>query len=168
MQLLVIRHAAAEDKEDWAGSGKSDDERPLTADGARDMAKTAKGLRTIVSELDLIATSPLVRARQTADIVASALGVDRVEVTDMLIPETPFSAFVNWLVSHEQHETVAVVGHEPHLGILVTWLLAGVEEPRVEMKKGAVCLVEFDGKPAKGNGLLRWSIPPGLLRRLAK
>jgi phosphohistidine phosphatase len=168
MQLLVIRHAAAEDKEEWARSGKSDDERPLTADGARDMAKTAKGLRTIVSEVDLIATSPLVRARQTADIVASALVVDGVEVTDVLIPETPLSALVTWLVSRDQHETVVVVGHEPHLGILVTWLLSGVEQPRVEMKKGAACLIEFDGKPAKGTGLLRWSIPPGLLRRLGK
>jgi len=167
MQLLVIRHAAAEDKEEWARTGKSDDERPLTADGTRDMAKTAKGLRTIVAEVDLIATSPLVRARQTADIVASALGVQGVEVTDVLIPETPLSAFATWLVGQE-HETVVVVGHEPHLGILVTWLLSGVEQPRVEMKKGAACLIEFDGKPAKGKGLLRWSIPPGLLRRLGK
>jgi phosphohistidine phosphatase len=168
MQLLVIRHAAAEDKEEWARTGKTDDERPLTADGTRDMAKTAKGLRTIVSGADLIATSPLVRARQTADVVASALGVDGVEVTDVLIPETSLSAFVNWLVSREQHETVVVVGHEPHLGILVTWLLSGVEQPRVEMKKGAACLIDFDGKPAKGKGLLRWSLPPGLLRRLGK
>ena len=168
MQLLVIRHAAAGDKEEWARTGKSDDERPLTADGARDMSKTAKGLRTIVSEVDLIATSPLVRARQTADIVALAMGVEGIEVTDALIPETPLSTFVTWLASREQRETVVVVGHEPHLGILVTWLLSGVEQPRVEMKKGAACLIEFDGKPAKGKGLLRWSIPPGLLRRLGK
>jgi phosphohistidine phosphatase len=168
MQLLVIRHAAAEDKEEWARIGKSDDERPLTADGARDMAKTAKGLRTVVSEVDLIATSPLVRARQTADIVASTLGVEGVEVTDVLIPDTSLSTFATWLGGQEGHETVVVVGHEPDLGILVTWLLSGVEQPRVEMKKGAACLIEFDGKPAKGQGLLRWSIPPGLLRRLGK
>src|SRR5262245_16248611 len=168
MQLLVIRHAAAEDKDEWSKSGKGDDERPLTADGAKDMAKAAKGLRTAIPEVDLIATSPLVRARQTAQIVASALGVTHVDVTDVLIPDAPFSGFVSWLGDHKDEETVAVVGHEPHLGILITWLLSGVEEPRVEMKKGAACLIEFDGKPAKGKGVLRWSIPPGLLRRLGK
>ncbi|HEY7396317.1 MAG TPA: phosphohistidine phosphatase SixA [Gemmatimonadaceae bacterium] len=168
MQLLVIRHAAAEDKDEWSESGKSDDERPLTADGAKDMAKAAKGLRAIIPEVDLIATSPLVRARQTAQIVASALGLDHVDVTDVLTPEASFPGFVSWLVGHKDEDTVAVVGHEPHLGILITWLLMGVEESRVEMKKGAACLIEFDGKPAKGKGLLRWSVPPGLLRRLSE
>ena len=168
MQLLIIRHAAAEDKDEWSQSGKSDDERPLTTEGAKDMAKAAKGLRTIIPEVGLIATSPLVRARQTAQIVASALGVNNVAVTDVLIPEASPSGFASWLVGQKDDETVAVVGHEPHLGILVTWLLAGIEEPRVEMKKGAACLIEFDGKPAKGRGVLRWSIPPGLLRRLGK
>ena len=168
MQLLVIRHAAAEDKDEWSKTGKSDDERPLTADGAKDMAKAAKGLRAIIPEVDLIATSPLVRARQTAQIVASALGLNHVDVADVLIPEASFSGFVTWLVGHKDEETVAVVGHEPHLGILITWLLSGVEEPRVEMKKGAACLIEFEGKPAKGKGVLRWSVPPGLLRRLGK
>ena len=168
MKLLVIRHAAAEDKEEWAQTGKSDDERPLTSEGARYMVTAAKGLRKIVSEVDLIATSPLVRARQTADIVASELDVKRIEVTDVLVPDTPLSAFEEWLVSNDGRDTVAVVGHEPHLGILVTWLLTGVEEPRVEMKKGAACLIEFETTPASGEGLLRWSIPPGPLRRLVK
>ena len=168
MQLLVIRHAAAEDKDEWSRSGKSDDERPLTSDGAKDMAKAAKGLRTLIPEVGLIASSPLARARQTAQIVASALGVNHVDVTDLLIPDAPFAGFTSWLVGQKEDETVAVVGHEPHLGILITWLLAGIEEARVEMKKGAACLIEFDGKPAKGKGVLRWCIPPGLLRRLGK
>lgn len=168
MKLLIIRHAAAEDKDEWARTGKSDDERPLTADGARDMAKAAKGLRAIISEVDHIATSPLVRARQTADIVASELGAKPIEVTDVLIPDTPLSDFTSWLAHRELDETVAVVGHEPHLGILATWLISSVEEPRIEFKKGAACLIEFDETPASGLGILRWAIPPGQLRRLGK
>jgi len=168
MKLLIIRHAAAEGKDEWARAGKSDDERPLTANGARDMVKAAKGLRAIVTEVDVIATSPLVRARQTAEIVGSELGVERVEVTDVLIPDTPLSEFTSWQATYGLDETVAAVGHEPHLGILATWLLTGVEESRIELKKGAACLIQFDGPPASGTGLLRWSIPPGPLRRLAK
>ena len=63
MQLLIVRHSAAEDKEDFAKTGKSDDLRPLTAEGKETMAQAAKGLREVVPEISELATSPLVRAR---------------------------------------------------------------------------------------------------------
>jgi phosphohistidine phosphatase len=71
MKLLIIRHAVAEERDAWANTGKSDDERPLTTEGRGKMARNARGLREGVPSVDLVATSPLVRARQTAEIVAS-------------------------------------------------------------------------------------------------
>jgi phosphohistidine phosphatase len=62
---------------------------------------------------------------------------------------------------------VAVVGHEPHLGTLVTWLLTGVAEPRVPLRKGGACLVDFTRRPGRGGGTLRWSLTPSMLRRMA-
>ena len=72
MYLLVIRHAAAMEKEQFARTGRSDDERPLTPAGKKEMARVARGLRRLVPKLDALAPSPLVRARDTAAIVARA------------------------------------------------------------------------------------------------
>ncbi|HEX4469200.1 MAG TPA: phosphoglycerate mutase family protein, partial [Gemmatimonadaceae bacterium] len=75
MDLLVIRHAIAEDKERFAASGRNDDLRPLTEEGRSKMRRAAQGLRTVVGRIAHLASSPLVRARETAEIVAPALGV---------------------------------------------------------------------------------------------
>ena len=74
MNVLVIRHAIAEDRDVFARTEKDDDERPLTDEGRKKMARGAQGLHTLVPKLDLIASSPLVRAQQTAAIVAMVCG----------------------------------------------------------------------------------------------
>ena len=167
MRLLIIRHGIAEDKEVWAATGHSDDERPLTDEGRRKMTLNAKGIRGAIDSIDLLATSPLVRARQTAQIVADAFKFSRIETTKALVPDAPMREFVEWLQRHEDAKVVAAVGHEPHLGILATWLMTDIEDSRVELKKGAACLLEFDGKPASGSGRLCWSIAPSQLRAIA-
>src|SRR5262249_17271331 len=86
MNLLIIRHATAQDKGEWAKSGRSDDERPLTGEGRRKMAQTAKGLRNVVDQIDVLATSPLVRARQTAEIVAEEFDDLVLKTTKALVP----------------------------------------------------------------------------------
>jgi phosphohistidine phosphatase len=166
MRLLIIRHGIAEDKEAWAKTGHSDDERPLTDEGRRKMALTAKGLRRAIESIDLLATSPLVRARQTAQLVADAFKVTRIETTKSLVPDAPMREFVEWLERHADMKVVAAVGHEPHLGILATWLMTDIEDSRVDLKKGAACMLEFEGKPESGSGRLCWSIAPGQLRKL--
>jgi phosphohistidine phosphatase len=166
MRLLIIRHGIAEDKEAWAKTGHSDDERPLTDEGRRKMALTAKGLRRATESIDLLATSPLVRARQTAQLVADAFKVTRIETTKSLVPDAPMREFVEWLERHADMEVIAAVGHEPHLGILATWLMTDIEDSRVDLKKGAACMLEFEGKPESGTGRLCWSIAPGQLRKL--
>lgn len=168
MKLLVIRHGVAEDRDEWAFSGKPDAERPLTADGRKRMSRSARGLRGQVPRLHLVATSPLLRAVQTAEMVADEYGGMELTIVQELSPEHPPEALVPWLRAHERDMAIAVVGHEPHLGFLVGWLLTGRHESFVEMKKGGACLLEFDDPPAAGNATLVWSLSPAQLRALRK
>jgi phosphohistidine phosphatase len=168
MNLLVIRHAIAEDREEFAASGRDDSERPLTRLGRRRMRRNARGLRRLAPTIDVLATSPYVRAAETASIVADTLGIkgDAVAV-DALTPEQPSDALLSWLSTHPADATVAVVGHEPHLGRLVTWFLTGSSESHVVLKKGGVCLLDLGVRPAAGSALLQWLLTPGQLRSLA-
>lgn len=171
MNLLVIRHAIAEDKEAFAASGRSDDQRPLTEEGRSKMRRAAGGLRLACPRVAVLASSPLLRARETAEIVASALRVSRVEIVEALRPDRPFEELRGWLrgrvAPNGEDVTVAVVGHEPHLSGLVTWLMTGGSESRIELKKGGACLLAFDRSPAAGEAVLRWALTPSQLRALA-
>lgn len=167
MQLIVIRHGIAEEQERFAATGKPDDLRPLTDEGRRKMTRGAAGLRAIAPRVDSIAASPLVRAQETARIVAAGYGLAAVETSNALRPDTAFTLFVSWLAAQSEDRVVAVVGHEPHLGALVTWLMTGLEESRVAFKKGGACLLEFEERPRRGGGRLLWALTPGQLRDLA-
>jgi phosphohistidine phosphatase len=168
MQILIIRHAIAEERSAFDATGKSDDHRPLTDEGRRKMTEAAKGLRALVPDLDVIAASPLVRAQQTAAIVAKAYRIADVETTSTLTPDARPAAFAKWAQAHIDHDVVAVVGHEPHLGTLVTWLLSGLADSHVVLKKGGACLVEFDGAPGPAMGHLHWLHTPAALRRMGE
>lgn len=168
MRLLVIRHAIAEDREEFAAGGESDDERPLTQKGAKRMKQVVKGLHEEVESIDLLATSPLKRAVQTAEIVAEEYGHGGPEVTEALVPDASHGAFEKWAGSLREVDTLAVVGHEPHLSSLVGWLVGGGNGSRIDLKKGGSCLIEFDSAaPRKGAGTLLWLLTPSQARRLA-
>jgi phosphohistidine phosphatase len=168
MQLLVIRHAIAEDQEDFARSGRDDSERPLTDEGRDKMRRGIMGLRRIVSRIDLLASSPYTRARQTAELVAEGYGIDEIKTVDALVPDGALQDVQSWLQRKSSVKVVAVVGHEPQLGDLVTWLMSGLREGRVEMKKGGAALLEFDGQPGPGVGVLQWLLTAGQLRDLGR
>ena len=166
MQLLVIRHAIAMEREDFAKSGRPDSDRPLTDTGRRRMRKNARGLQRIAPRPDLIATSPWLRAADTARVVADTLGVERMETIDEMTPDHHPRDLAAWLNEHADAPTVAVVGHEPHLGELVTWLLGG-KGSSVEFKKGGVSLLRIDGDVEEGSAVLQWHLTPAQLRGLA-
>jgi phosphohistidine phosphatase len=166
MDLLIIRHAVAGDRDSFAKTGKRDELRPITEEGTRKMLRAAQGLRRVVEQIDYLATSPLVRARQTAQIVADEFGIQVSEKTDVLSPEAKLSQFAQWLDEHRSRDVVAIVGHEPHLSTLVTWLVSGVDESRVELGKGGACLLTLDGRPRKGGARLRWLLTPRQLREI--
>lgn len=165
MRLLVVRHAIAGDRDAFARTGRPDDERPLTDEGRKKMRGIARGLRAVVPTLDLLATSPFVRARETAALLSAAY--DDLAVTEVapLAHGGSREDLLAWLRG-QRADTVALVGHEPDLGALIAWLVTGDPAPFVGLKKGGGCLLECPGPPGPGVTELRWVLTPKLLRRL--
>jgi phosphohistidine phosphatase len=167
MHLLIIRHAVAEDREAFAASGQDDSLRPLTKDGRKKMRVVAAGLADVAPRVDVLATSPFVRAVETADIVAAAFHRPSTHSVDALTPERSATDFVDWMHRVDGADVVAAVGHEPHLGRLVSWLVSARKQPFMELKKGGACLLDLGASPAPGMARLLWALTPKQLRRLA-
>ena len=165
MKLLIVRHGQAGDRDQFAVTGQPDELRPLTKEGVREMKTVARALHRIVPTIDTLATSPLVRARQTADILAKEYDVPLVE-TDALEPAAAYDEFERWAAGAAKSDVVAIAGHEPHLSGLTAWLIGVSGDARLALRKGGACLLEFDDLPARGGGTLRWLLAPGVMRRL--
>ena len=163
MRLLIVRHAIAV----AAGMpGIPDAERPLTPAGAKKFRDAAKGLAAILDPSDVLLASPLLRARQTAEIAAAAWG----RVTPRRTPALAGGSFeeVAEVVDRfRARDLVAVVGHEPSLSALLARLLGTSHEARLAFKKGGAALLEVSDGLA-GGGQLVWYLPPRLLRALGE
>ncbi len=168
MHLLIIRHAVAEDREAFAASGQDDSLRPLTKAGRKKMRVAAAGLADVAPTVDVLATSPFVRATQTADIVAAALHRPASHTVEALTPERPAAEFVDWMHTIDGADVVAAVGHEPHLGRLVSWLVSARKQPFMELSKGGACLLDLGAAPSPGTARLVWALTAKQLRRFAK
>ena len=166
MKLLLLRHAIAEEREDFARTGKDDRLRPLTDEGRKKMKQGARGLRRLLPEVDLLATSPLTRAAQTGAIVDTVYGgLSEVEIEE-LSPEATPTDFLRWL-RKQKGETLIAVGHEPSISLILSWLLTGSERRIFSFRKGGACLLEFTGEVGAGTATLVWALTPGQLRDLA-
>lgn len=162
----MIRHAIAEEREDFAHTGRDDYQRPLTDEGRRKMRQGAKGLRSLIPEIDLLATSPLTRSAQTGAILDTVYGgLKEVEI-DLLAPDAAPEDFLRWL-RQRREECIAIVGHEPGLSVLFTLLLAAGSKPFFRFRKGGAALLEFSGRPAAGTAKLCWVLTPAQLRTLS-
>lgn len=164
--VLVIRHAIAQDREVAAANGMSDAERALTGKGRQRMSEAARGLAVLVPEIELILTSPLRRARQTAEIVAEAYAGLAVEETAALSPGAPPGSLYRRLAAGPR--CVAVVGHEPDLGEWVSRSLVRGRSAFIQFKKGGACLLTFPAAPQPAQAELCWFCPPAILRRLTR
>lgn len=161
VQICLVRHAIAVER----GSAKYVDDRarPLTPDGRRRMREAALGLKGLIS-LDAILSSPVLRAKQTAEILEDAFKVP-VKALDSLGNGNHLDVVAACAAARQ--DAVALVGHEPWMSELLSVLLTG--EPGAMssvFRKGAAALVSTFGPPAPGNGSLEWLIQPGTLRRL--
>jgi phosphohistidine phosphatase len=162
MELLIIRHAVAfeRDRRRW----RDDAARPLSPAGIRRARKAAAGLKQFSRTPTRLLTSPLERARQTAQILTDVAGWPRAEEVPELAPEERGTAILN-LLRHESGKLVALVGHQPGLEqLLGVCLLADDRALRVDFKKNAVVCVSFDGLPRPGRAALKWLATPRLLR----
>lgn len=165
MRLYIVRHAIAEerDPEMWPDDGL----RPLTADGKRKFRDAARGLQRIAPEVDVLLTSPYVRTRETAEILELATGWPIAEPCDELMPGFEAPAVVDAL-RDRGGDVVAVVGHEPGLSELASYLLTG--DPMsiaISFKKGATLSLVASGGLMPSGCELDWLMQPRTLRRLA-
>ena len=163
MILYLCRHGIAED----AGAGQSDADRALTPEGIKKFRTAAKGFAELEPEVSHILTSPLLRARQTAEILVDALERDKKKVELVVCNALGPGANLRGLLGqlHDLRATGAVaVGHEPSMSAFVGELCFGTAG-RCAMKKGAIAAIDLDER--QRTGMLLYLLQPGQLRRLA-
>lgn len=164
MRIVLLRHGPAGSR----GSTRREDDaqRALTERGVERTRHAISGLKRALGEdLTTIATSPLARCTQTAELARSAFGLRKVEILDELAPGGSYRAVAAWLGERSSDSGVLLVGHEPELGKLAGVLLFGA--PRaLPLGKAGACRIEFTGAVEPGAGRLEWFLSPRLLRRL--
>jgi phosphohistidine phosphatase len=163
IELYLVRHAIAAER----GPKYPDDRlRPLTPEGSKKFRDGVKGLAAYDVTIDMVLTSPLVRARDTAILLADGLKPKpAVMEIEALAPGGRHAAIVEAIKTHaKRHRRLAVVGHEPDLGEFAARLLGA--RGSVEFKKGAICLIDVDSATPGGPGTLRWFFTPHALRSL--
>jgi phosphohistidine phosphatase len=163
-ELYLVRHAiAAERGDDWP----DDTKRPLTATGISRFEEAVDGLAWFGVDVDEIFTSPLVRAKQTADILAARLAKrPPVKILDELAPGNETARVVAELGKRVKRSRVALVGHEPDLGELAAALIGA--QRALPFRKGGVCRIDVEGLGAARAGELIWFFPPKILRKASR
>jgi phosphohistidine phosphatase len=161
--LYLVRHAIAAER---GPKYPKDDARPLTREGKARMKDVVAGWAKLKPSLDVILTSPLVRAHSTAEIVRDGLQKKqlRLELFPALAPGHQPGEVAAALARVKKASAIALVGHEPDLGQLAAWLIGG-KEP-IPFKKGGIARIDVIALPPKQNGQLRWHATPKMLRGL--
>jgi phosphohistidine phosphatase len=163
--LFLLRHAIAADP----APGQSDEDRALTPDGARKMRRIARGLKALGFRADVVLTSPLRRAEETAALLVAELDpAPSVEIYQPLGPGHDPSDVLAELRRYRSTQRLVLVGHQPDLGELASHLLTGAAS-RVPLpfKKGGVAAIDVSSLPPRSTGTLQWFATPRMLRAMA-
>ena len=168
MNLYIIRHAIA--VEEGTPGYESDSERPLTDKGRKKMRQIARGLRSLGVAFDLILSSPYVRARETAEILADVFKMKKkITFTENLIPLGNPELLIGEITDSYSADSIALVGHEPHLSSLVGILVAESPKMDLTLKKGGVCYLSADDLHHQDHrATLEWLLTPGLLTEIGE
>ncbi len=167
MEIILVRHAKAEARD--ANSWPDDDQRPLTAEGRAEQRAAARAMKKMGIKFDFLLTSPLLRARETADLLARGYRWSEApQVVEELGHGYSVGAVVKLLAKFPPASTVAMVGHEPDLSDLTGALTTKDGRLSIAVKKSGVVGVEFDGPAEAGKGTLLFHLKPGHLRKLAE
>jgi phosphohistidine phosphatase len=166
LELFIIRHAIAEEREVFSLTGHEDSQRPLTAQGIKKFKKTSEKLKKLIGPVDLIVSSPLVRAQQTADLLMKQFPHTPNSVSQSLLSNAHPNEFIRWCKENlmKSESKVIIVGHEPHLSRLTCWLLFGSQKSCIELKKGGCIKLKFNNKVETKHGVLCWLISPKCLK----
>jgi phosphohistidine phosphatase len=162
MYCYFLRHGIAVEAAQWSGG---DSDRPLTPEGRERMDREARAIAALSLDLEVIVTSPLVRAKKTAEIVA-----DRLKIGERLVEDTRLADGFNAdklsgiLRDHAGVKSIMLVGHEPSMSATILELTGGVS---IDLKKGGLARVELSDAAAT-SGTLAWLIPPKILATFAK
>jgi phosphohistidine phosphatase len=162
MDLYIIRHAIAVDR----GTPEYEDDslRPLTDKGKKKMRQIAKGLHTLGVDFDLILSSPYVRARETAEILADVIETKTdVAFSENLIPMGDPDLLISEIIEKYSVNSIALVGHEPHLSSLISLLVSDNASLDMTLKKGGVCRLSADDLHDTRKTTLEWLLTPGIL-----
>ncbi len=166
MELYILRHGEAGKR---LAAGSKDSERALTVAGEQEVKEVAAGLAGLGVKPDFVASSPLARARQTAEIAAKKLKVkkDNFELWDELKPEGSRLELYGKLARFKADDLVMIVGHEPYLSSLVRDLaFDGQGNARIVLKKAGLAKVDVTALRPKAKGELRWLLTPRHLKRV--
>jgi phosphohistidine phosphatase len=162
LELYLIRHGVAAER---GPEYPDDSKRPLTSSGISKLKKEAKALAALEVDFDLIISSPLARTKQTAEVFAQILpSRPSITYSDALAPAGTPAAVFQELAKHMKKARIALVGHEPNIGELAARLIGS--RTAIEFKKGAICQIDFEVFPPKGSGIMRWFMPPRMLRKI--
>jgi phosphohistidine phosphatase len=167
VNLFILRHGIA--VEPGSPGFENDADRPLIPKGVRRLRSVAAALKKMELTFDLILSSPFLRARQTAEIVAGELKLKkRLQISDALAPGGNEKDLL-WQLNESQPapENVLLVGHEPYLSRLISLLISGDEDAAVEMKKGGLCKLEVVELHCGQCAKLIWLLTPSQMELMA-
>jgi len=168
MKLSIMRHGIAETLPSSAIA--RDEDRKLTKEGRTKTRLVADGLKRLGLKFDLILTSPLARARETAEIVAEQFGLAKksIKETSALVPGSPLTDILKALQPYKDLSHILLVGHQPQLGELASNLVCGHKDAPIRFKKAGVCQVELDGVPPATASVLNFLLTPSQLELIGR
>jgi phosphohistidine phosphatase len=158
MNLYILRHASAGIRRD---NPLLDVKRPLDKEGKQQCILVGSYLNALNVQFDLIASSPLKRALQTASLVGTEVAYDaKIQITEALAPGATVAAFQQFVAGIANHENVLIVGHSPNLEQFLGSLIVSPGRANIRMRKGAIARVDYTRRP----GVLYWLVDPRILR----
>jgi phosphohistidine phosphatase len=160
MELYILRHGIAAER--GSGESPSDSQRPLTPDGVKKLRRIVSAMQSLDLTFDLILSSPYARTRQTADMVAKGLGLERaLELSALLEPGADLEALIAELASRRKDaERILLVGHEPMLSSLISVLVSGETDLEITLKKGGLCKLSIRTVSPGRCATLEWLLTP--------
>ena len=161
MTIYILRHASAGQS---LANAKKDEKRALDNDGIEQCGYVGRALATLDAQVDVIISSPLKRATQTASLVGNEMGYEgKLQIENALRPEATFADFRRLLEKYSAQEAVMVVGHNPNLSQFLGGVISENScEASIDLKKGAVARVDM----RRTSGTLLWCLTPKTLRTL--